>query len=301
MFKVALTAPSGNVLDQKPIEKTKQLFEQRGWKVTLGKTLTTSKTRFAGVSDKARADEFNELCAKNDLVLCARGGYGMSRIIDRIDYELIAEKGTWVAGFSDITAFSLAYLSKKDGMSLQAPTASVLGAAKTKDVTINAFFQAIACLNYTLSFPTRAQNMTIQGTLWGGNLSVLCALLGTPYFPKIKNGILFLEDVAEPAYKIERYLMQLIQAGVIRSQKAVIFGQFSSIKESAHDFGYTLTDAVNYVRTRTKTPFVTGLPFGHSDTLCTLVVGSDATLDICDGQANLTLMSAPGLDTGENF
>lgn len=298
MLKVAIAAPSGNVLDFAPIKKTEELFVKRGWKVTIGKCITSSHGRFAGKNEKLVAEEFNALCETNDLVVCARGGYGMSRILDRIDYEMIANKGTWVAGFSDITTFSMAYLAKKGGMSLQAPTASILGMKEVAPVTVEAFFEALGSRNYSLSFPAASKDLCLDGVIWGGNLTVLCSLLGTPYFPKIKDGILFVEDVGEPYYKIERNLMQLIQAGVIAKQKALLFGQFSKLRPSAHDFGYSLTDAIKYVSSRTRTPFVLGLPFGHTETLCTLVVGSQANLTVTDQYAQLTISQGPGLDSG---
>ena len=117
--------------------------------------------------------------------------------------------------------------------------------------------------------------------------------LGTKYFPKIEGGILFVEDIAEPAYKIERDLNHLLQAGVIDNQKAVVLGDFSKIKSSEHDFGYGLEDALSFIAGRTKTPFISGLPFGHEMKTATLVVGSEAHLNVQSNMAELTMKGCP--------
>lgn len=110
--------------------------------------------------------------------------------------------------------------------------------------------------------------------LWGGNLTVLCSLLGTPYLPAIQGGILFLEDVAEHPYRIERMLTQLLHAGVLAKQKAVVLGQFTDYKLVPHDRGFKLQSVVNWLRSQLKVPVLTGLPFGHVPTKVLLPVGA---------------------------
>jgi muramoyltetrapeptide carboxypeptidase len=115
--------------------------------------------------------------------------------------------------------------------------------------------------------------------LWGGNLSVLASLLGTPYFPQVKAGVLFLEDVGEHPYRIERMLTQLLHAGVLAKQKAVLMGQFSNYKlVSAHDKGFKLVTVVEWLRGQIKAPVLTGLPFGHVATKVLLPVGAKVDL-----------------------
>ena len=115
--------------------------------------------------------------------------------------------------------------------------------------------------------------------LWGGNLTVLTALLGTPYFPQVKGGVLFLEDVGEHPYRIERMLSQLLLAGVLAQQKAVLMGQFSSYKlVPAHDKGFKLGTVVDWLGTQIKAPVLTGLPFGHVQTKVLLPVGAKVDL-----------------------
>jgi muramoyltetrapeptide carboxypeptidase len=117
-----------------------------------------------------------------------------------------------------------------------------------------------------------------KGVLWGGNLAMLCSMLGTPHFPKMKGGILFVEDVNEHPYRVERCLLQLHQAGVLGEQKALVLGAVSDYRASPLDRGYTLKSAVAYVRSVSRTPLVTGLPFGHVRTKVSFPLGQRVEL-----------------------
>lgn len=124
--------------------------------------------------------------------------------------------------------------------------------------------------------------------LWGGNLSVLVSLLGTPYWPQVQGGVLFLEDVNEHPFRIERMLTQLLHAGVLAQQKAVLMGQFTGIRLAPHDRGYKLATVVAWLRSQIKVPVLTGLPFGHVPTKVLLPVG--ARVDLV-GQKREALMA----------
>ena len=128
-----------------------------------------------------------------------------------------------------------------------------------------------------MHLPKRAM-LAEDAVLWGGNLSVLCTLLGTPYLPAIENGVLFLEDVAEHPYRIERMLTQLLHAGVLAKQQAIVLGQFTDYKLTAHDKGYKLDSVVAWLRSQVKVPVLTGLPFGHVPTKLCLPVGQKLSL-----------------------
>jgi len=126
-----------------------------------------------------------------------------------------------------------------------------------------------------------------KATLWGGNLSVLTSMVGTPYFPEVKNGLLFLEDVAEHPYRIERMLTQLLHAGVLGKQKAIILGQFNRYQLTPHDKGFKLASVVDWLRTQVKVPVLTGLPFGHVPTKVLLPVGRQVQLMVQQREALL--------------
>ena len=134
--------------------------------------------------------------------------------------------------------------------------------------------------NSALSTTVTASYGIHDSVLWGGNLTVLTSLLGTPYFPDIKGGILFLEDIAEHPYRIERMLTQLLHAGVLARQKAVLMGQFTDFKLVSHDRGFKMQTVIDWVRPKIKAPVLTNLPYGHVQTKVLLPVGAKVDLGV---------------------
>ena len=122
--------------------------------------------------------------------------------------------------------------------------------------------------------------LEIAGTLWGGNLAIVAALTGTPWMPHVKGGILFLEDVHEHPYRIERMLTQLLYAGVLKRQRAIVLGHFTNYRPVPHDKGYRLQTVVDWLRKEVGVPVFTGLPFGHVPTKVCLPVGAKVTLAV---------------------
>ena len=136
----------------------------------------------------------------------------------------------------------------------------------------------------------------VRGTLWGGNLAMVNHLLGTPYWPRIEGGILFLEDIGEHPYRVERMLLQLHYAGVLARQQAVVLGDFSGYRLAPHDNGYDFEAMLSYLRALLPVPVLTGLPFGHIRTHCTLPFGAQAQL-VSDGAGfDLTVSGYPTLE-----
>ena len=129
--------------------------------------------------------------------------------------------------------------------------------------------------------------MDLQGVLWGGNLAMIASLVGTPWLPAIEDGLLFLEDVGEHPYRIERMLHQLFHAGILARQQALILGDFTGWKLAPHDRGYGLEAMIDYWRARLDVPIITGLPFGHTPTRATLAVGRRHRLRVDAGFALL--------------
>ena len=121
--------------------------------------------------------------------------------------------------------------------------------------------------------------------MWGGNLTVLCSLAGTPWLPDVRGGVLFLEDVHEHPYRIERMLTQLLHAGVLGRQKAIVLGQFTNIRLVPHDRGFKLATVVQWLQSQLKIPVLTGLPFGHVPTKVLLPVGATVRLNADDREA----------------
>jgi muramoyltetrapeptide carboxypeptidase len=168
----------------------------------------------------------------------------------------------------------------------------VADTSEVDPVTLGCFQDALSGCTEVLGFAAQGpRGVEVEGTLWGGNLSVLCALLGTPWFPAVRGGILFLEDVSEHPYRIERMLHQLLYAGVLDAQSAILLGSFNRYQLSAHDRGYDLPAVLRWLREHTRTPVITGLPFGHSSPKLTLPHGARVGLATEGRQAWLVFES----------
>nr|MBP6543851.1 LD-carboxypeptidase [Piscinibacter sp.] len=148
------------------------------------------------------------------------------------------------------------------------------------EVTRDCFVEAMSGELEAVGFRTEPgfDGLDVKGMLWGGNLCMVASLLGTPHWPRIKGGVLFLEDVNEHPYRIERSLLQLQQAGVLDAQRAIVLGAFTDFRPSPLDRGYSLKTMVAQLRSVTRTPILTGLPFGHVPTKVTLPVGARVQL-----------------------
>ncbi|HEX2010345.1 MAG TPA: LD-carboxypeptidase [Roseateles sp.] len=288
MSSLTLFTPAGVLAQAQPLKRAAKRLAKLGFEVEIDADALTKHQRFAG-DDATRLAALHRVArAAPSVALATRGGYGMTRLLDQIDWKLLAhaiEHGTRWVGHSDLTALHLGLLAhdKHRGFGLWAgPLACDDFGRKAEeggvdDVTQDCFTEAMDGLLEAVGFRTEAgfDGFEARGTLWGGNLCVLSSMLGTPHFPRIKGGILFLEDVNEHPYRVERMLLQLAQAGVLGAQKAVVLGEFSAWKKSPLDRGYTLKTAIETVRARCPgLPILTGLPFGHVPTKVCLPVGA---------------------------
>ena len=240
--------------------------------------------RFAG-TDSQRASDLQNIAtgaiAAPKLLLGVRGGYGAMRLLPMIDWSTLGrvmkERGTILAGFSDVTAIQCALLAKGGMSSLAAPMLySEFGKIKPDQVTCQQFAEALSNLNLTITIrdasltspnlPSILSNnepKTLTGTIWGGNLSVVSALAGSEYLPRITDGIVFLEDVGEQAYRIERMLYDLYLAGVFKGQQAIVFGALSSTGEDSYDKRYDVATVIRQLHELTSLPIYSGMSFGH--------------------------------------
>jgi len=291
MTKTALTlfTPAGVLARAAPLRLAEKRLKALGFEVTIDESALARHQRFAGDDDTRLAALHRIATRAPSIALATRGGYGLTRLLDRIDWKLLArsvERGTRWVGYSDLTALQLGLLEHTRAPSWAGPLAlDDFGRAEVDDVTAACFVEAMSGELEAVGFRTEPgfDGLDAKGTLWGGNLAMMCSMLGTPHLPRVEGGILFLEDVNEHPYRVERSLLQLLQAGVIGAQKAVLLGAFTAFTPSPLDRGYTLKSAVQALRGRTKTPILTGLPFGHVATHVTLPVGRRVQL-LVDGR-----------------
>jgi len=226
-----------------------------------------------------------------DIAVAVRGGYGWTRLLDRIDYAAMARKPTRWLGHSDFTAFQLAALARSGMITFAGPMAAYdFGAEHPSAFTFEQCFGVLDNTAWEIECALEGPSQVVaNGVLWGGNLSLVAHLAGTPYLPDVEGGVLFLEDVAEHPYRIERLLYQLLHAGVLERQRAVLLGAFTEYELTVNDEGYDLAAAIAHLRTRAQVPIYTGLPFGHVRDKLTLPVGGRCMLETRDGMARLTL------------
>jgi muramoyltetrapeptide carboxypeptidase len=293
---LGLVAPSGFLPDPAVIDRAAGFFSRQGWRVIAGESVFAREQRFAG-PDALRLAELQRFATDPsiDLVLSARGGYGLSRLLDRIDYAAIRARGARLAGYSDFTVFNLAYLAR-GGVSFAGPSAGDFGAEQPDPFTVEHFFGVLQSRSYAVEVALDGPARTVEGRLWGGNLAMLVSLLGTPFMPRVRDGILFVEDVNEPAYKLERMFLQLAHAGVLQRQAAVVLGDFDPVTPMPNDNGYGLPDVIERLRKAGGVPVYSGLPFGHVSRKLTLPVGGRARLVVRrGGRATLELSRYPSL------
>ena len=289
MAHIYVFSPSSAVRDKAAFRRGIKHLQAMGHEVEVDVAALASHMRFAG-DDATRIEAIDRAAASGaDVALISRGGYGLTRILPGLPYKAIAkaiDKGTQFVGLSDFTAFNLAVLVKTGRITWQGPA---LGedfgtAEEPDDIMLACFDDLLQDQGEGAGWQRPKADAAIQtkahdAVLWGGNLTVLTSLLGTPYFPAIDKGVLFLEDIGEHPYRIERMLTQLLHAGVLARQKAIVLGQFSLNKlVPGHDKGYKLNTVVEWLRGQLKTPVLTGLPFGHVSTKVLLPVGAKVDL-----------------------
>ncbi len=288
---IYLISPSGSVPDPAVLDLAVGRLKAMGFKVTVDRTACAVHERFAGTDKQRLAAIQRALKQKHPVVMATRGGYGLSRLLPYIDWQAVADSGKTFIGQSDFTAFNLALLAKTGAVSLAGPTAlHDFGAKKVDDLTQALFQETLSGELEILSFESPdADPVDARGILWGGNLAMVASLVGTPYLPDIQGGVLFLEDVAEHPFRIERMLTQLWHAGILDRQHAIVLGQFTDYRLAVHDNGYTLDSVVKWLRSVTKTPVITGLPYGHVKVKATLPIGAHVGIATEDGMAHLVL------------
>lgn len=296
MTLLTLFSPAGVLVKTAPLKLAAKRLKALGFEVHTDASATARHQRFAG-DDETRLAALHRVAGEApSIALATRGGYGLTRLLDRIDWKLIAhsiEHGTRWVGQSDMTILQLGLLAQPKLGAKAITWAGPLAcddfgraddAGGVDEITRDCFLEAMSGALEAVGFRTEAgfDGLEARGTLWGGNLCMVNSLLGTKYLPRIKGGVLFLEDVNEHPYRVERNLLQLHQAGVLDAQKAIVLGEFSAWRKSPHDRGYSLKAVVQHLRTLMKTPILTGLPFGHVQTKVTLPVGARVTLLVQD-------------------
>jgi len=288
--RIYIYSPSSAVRNKEAVRRGIARLKAMGHEVELDPAIFSTHMRFAG-DDAVRLEAIARAARSGaDVAIITRGGYGLTRLLPQIPYKLVAkaiDRGTKFVGLSDFTAFQSAVLAETGRVTWAGPAVGEdLGVEPEPDDIMQACFEDLGAgqgegTGWQLPKAESLEKpLQVKGTLWGGNLAMIASLVGTPWLPKVKGGILFLEDVSEHPYRIERMLTQLLYAGALQGLKAILLGQFTNWEPVPHDKGFRLQTVVEWLRTQVKCPVLTGLPFGHVATKVCLPVGAKVTLAV---------------------
>ena len=295
---IAIVAPSGYTLDDAKLARGIAKLKALGHTVHNYFDPAQVFQRFGG-TDEARLQQLYDAAANPDVqvVMALRGQYGLTRLLPQIDFARLAASGKIFVGYSDFTAFQMALLAKAGAMSYGGPMLlSDFAVSEPLAFTLDDFFSCVTSSTHRITQAARGNgDVNVQGTIWGGNLAMINSLIGTDYFPQVEDGILFVEDINEHPYRVERMLLQLMQCGVMARQKALILGDFSDFKITDVDNGYDFKAMLAYLRKTLPCPVITGLQFGHCAKRVTIPFGARASLMSDSTHFDLTISGYPHL------
>jgi muramoyltetrapeptide carboxypeptidase len=279
---VALIAPAGPLQAPEELPRAQENARTLGWEPIVGAHATERAGYLAG-HDRDRLNDINRALRdpKIDAIWCLRGGYGMMRILPGIDYDALSRTPKTIIGYSDITALHAAVQRKCRLITFHGPTAREM----LTDFSRDSLKRAVISHADSCGVAPNAREInagTAEGTLVGGNLAVLSSLCGTPYMPDLADGILILEDVNEPVYRIDRMLQQLRLAGVLNGCKAIAFGECTISPEEAGGGGAggrQFDEVLGELAHSLGVPCLAGIPVGHIAEQWTIPLGAMAKVD----------------------
>ncbi len=279
---IGILAVSGRIKEYENIKNAANYLKKQGYKVVISNTCKTSHRYMAGNCDEDCISAFHDFFEnkKINAILCARGGYGTLRLIDKLDWNIVKNNPKIFAGYSDITTL-LNMIYKKTGLiTFHSAMANGDFGGEIQEYTEKSFFDTLKGKTKKI----KAENSEClnkgkaKGILWGGNLSTLAALCGTDFVPK-EDLILFLEDLNEPVYKIDKMLTQLFNVKeTAKNVKGIAFGEFKDIEDKS-----MLKEVQNEIVLKYNLPACTGFKFTHNKIKDTIPVGISAELDANKG------------------
>ena len=285
---IGLVAPASTPSSEEKIEKGAAYLEQLGYHVKFGKHIRKTFGYLAG-TDEERADDFNTMVRDKDVkaIFAIRGGYGTPRILGMIDYRSLKQNPKIIAGYSDITALQLAIFRKTGLVTFSGP---MTGSDMWKEFDPYAeehFWQLltstkkIGLLKNSIDEPLETLKIgKARGRLLGGNLSLLACLMGTPFLPNMRGSILFLEDVEEAPYRVDRMLAQLLNAGILPELAGLVFGKFTNcIPSNSSEPHLTIDQVLCEYADTIKRPVAANFQYGHIRRKLTVPIGLQAVID----------------------
>ena len=279
---IGILCPSGYMPYENASTAIKTLTEW-GFNIVIGKTLGHQFNYFSG-TDEERLDDLQQMLDDENIkaIFCARGGYGMGRIIDKISFKKFKKSPKWIVGFSDVTVMQSHLFSKYKIASLHAPMAAAFNDGENKNQYIQSLHDVLIGrkANYISSGDDFNKKGKASGVLVGGNLSLLAHLSGTPSALKTKNKILFIEDVGEYIYNIDRMMYQLKRCSKLDNLKALIVGKFTDMKDTTIPFGQSVNEVIRDVVKEYDYPVCFNFPVSHDRENYALKIGIEYELSV---------------------
>lgn len=286
---IGIICPSGYMAEEK-VNAAIQKFKGWNFKVQSGKTIGNQFNYFSG-TDEDRLNDLQQMMDDDSInaIFCARGGYGMGRIIESIQFKKFINHPKWIIGYSDITVLQTHLFSNYHIASLHAPMAAAFIDAEKSNPYIQSLYDALTGkkTNYEVSPHPFNRDGKTHGTLVGGNLSLLAHLTGTSSEIETKNSILFIEDVGEYIYNIDRMMYQLKRSGKLKKLKALIVGKFTDSKDTTIPFGQTAEEVIRDAVKEYDYPVCINFPVSHEKENYSLKIGIKYKLTIAEDKVVL--------------
>jgi muramoyltetrapeptide carboxypeptidase len=294
---IGIVAPASAPPDPKTVDRSVAALDQLGFKAKLAPNVRKRHGFLAG-TDRDRASDLMRMFGDRrvDAILCIRGGYGTARLLPLLDYGVVQRNAKIFVGYSDITSLHCAFLVKAGLISFHGPMLnSDFVKPDMPDFTLKSFLRTLtqAAAPGSISQGYRRKTVKIlrrgvvRGKLIGGNLSLLCTTLGTPWQPSFKKRILFFEDISEQPYRVDRLLTHLLNSGLLQQLAGIAIGINAECSDprakGVKEYRQTIEDVIEERLLPLKIPVVTGLPFGHVPHNATMAVGAEAILDAESG------------------
>lgn len=286
---IGLVCPAG-YMPKENFETCIETLTDWGFKVKKGKTPGQQFHYFSGTDEERRNDLQEMLDDKSvKAILCARGGYGVGRIIDQLDFKKFIKNPKWIVGFSDITVILTHVYSNFKIASLHAPMAAAFNDGEKDNIYVRSLYDALTGkkANYIVETNPFNLNGKGEGRLVGGNLALLTHLIGTRSDISTKNKILFIEDTGEYIYSIDRMMIQLKRSGKLDNLKGLIIGRFSEMKDTTIPFGQSVQEVIKDLVKDVKYPVCFEFPVGHQNENYALKVGGKYQLTVNDSKVEL--------------
>lgn len=287
---IGIVAPAGFM----PFEKMQvcvDTLQEWGYTIKLGATThSNSQTYFSGTDEERLADLQQMMDDKEvKAILCARGGYGMSRIIDHLNFKRFRKNPKWIIGFSDITVLHSHLFSRYKVASLHAPMAAAFNDGEQDNIYIQSLQKALEGIPAHYEIPAHHFNRTgkARGRLVGGNLALLAHCIGTTSDLETKGTILFLEDIGEYLYNIDRMLLQMKRSGKLDKLAGLVIGGFTDCKDTERPFGRSVEEIIYAHISEYKYPVCFNFPVSHDKENYALKVGLKYSLEVSDAGVTL--------------